>query len=145
MTKRTPARRIGSVLCCIIALLLAAGCETPVGVERLDASTAQRRLTANVLTTDELSPQARNVLRRWVLAERYDYRHPARGSIVEIPVDGGVPQTVGISEPHHLSYPYTFADGGRTYCVPEAAHSGSCRLYTLDGDGSFRAGPVLLE
>ena len=72
MTKRTPARRIGSVLCCIIALLLAAGCETPVGVERLDASTAQRRLTANVLTTDELSPQARNVLRRWVLSERYD-------------------------------------------------------------------------
>src|SRR6266850_1258745 len=72
MTKRTPARRIGSVLCCIIALLLAAGCETPVGVERLDASAAQRRLTANVLTTDELSPQARNVLRRWVLSERYD-------------------------------------------------------------------------
>ena len=72
MTKRTPARRIGSVLCCIIALLFAAGCETPVGVERLDASTAQRRLTANVLTTDELSPQARNVLRRWVLSERYD-------------------------------------------------------------------------
>jgi hypothetical protein len=62
MTKRTPARLIGSVLCCVIALLLAAGCETPVGVERLDASTAQRRLTTNVLTTDELSPQARNVL-----------------------------------------------------------------------------------
>src|SRR5258708_11563131 len=72
MTKRTPARHIGSVLCCIIGLLLTAGCETPVGVERLDASTAQRRLTTNVLTTDELSPQARNVLRRWVLSERYD-------------------------------------------------------------------------
>src|SRR5215472_2529338 len=69
---RTPVRHIGSVLCCIIVLLLSAGCETPVGVERLDASTAQRRLTANVLTTDELSPQARNVLRRWVLSERYD-------------------------------------------------------------------------
>ena len=72
MTKRMPARHIGSVLCCIIALLFAAGCETPVGIERLDASTAQRRLTANVLTTDELSPEARNVLRRWVLSERYD-------------------------------------------------------------------------
>ena len=72
MTKRTPTRHIGSVLCCIIALLFAAGCETPVGIERLDASTAQRRLTANVLTTDELSPEARNVLRRWVLSERYD-------------------------------------------------------------------------
>src|SRR5215813_6420164 len=69
---RTPVRHIGSVLCCIIVLLLSAGCETPVGVERLDASTAQRRLTANVLTTNELSPSARNVLRRWVLSERYD-------------------------------------------------------------------------
>jgi pimeloyl-ACP methyl ester carboxylesterase len=59
-------------LWCIIWLLLTAGCETPVGVERLDASTAQRQLTANVLSTDELSPQARNVLRRWVLSERYD-------------------------------------------------------------------------
>src|SRR5215475_10782738 len=69
---RTPVRHIGSVLCCIIVLLLSAGCETPVGVERLDSSTVQRRLTASVLTTDELSPQARNVLRRWVLSERYD-------------------------------------------------------------------------
>ncbi|MFL5267282.1 MAG: esterase/lipase family protein [Stellaceae bacterium] len=72
MTKWSPAWKISSALCCIIWLFVAAGCETPIGVERLDASTAQRRLTANVLTTDELSPQARNVLRRWVLSERYD-------------------------------------------------------------------------
>ena len=72
MTKRSPARHIGSALCCIIWLLLTAGCETPVRVDRLDAVTAQHQLTANVLTTDELSPQARNVLRRWVLSERYD-------------------------------------------------------------------------
>src|SRR6266446_1893670 len=72
MTNCSPARHIASALWCIIWLLLTAGCETPVGVERLDASTAQRQLTANVLSTDELSPQARNVLRRWVLSERYD-------------------------------------------------------------------------
>src|SRR5690349_3706275 len=72
MTRRSPARHIGSALCCIIWLLLTAGCETPVRVDRLDAVTAQHQLTANVLTTDELSPQARNVLRRWVLSERYD-------------------------------------------------------------------------
>jgi pimeloyl-ACP methyl ester carboxylesterase len=71
MTRCSPARHIASALCCII-WLLTAGCETPVGVDRLDASTAQHQLTANVLTTDELSPQARNVLRRWVLLERYD-------------------------------------------------------------------------
>jgi hypothetical protein len=53
-------------------LLVAAGCETPVGVERLDPVTAQRQITTNALTADELSPSARNVLRRWVLSERYD-------------------------------------------------------------------------
>jgi pimeloyl-ACP methyl ester carboxylesterase len=57
---------------CWIVLLLTAGCETPVGVERLDAGAANRQLTANALTTDELSPSARNVLRRWVLSERFD-------------------------------------------------------------------------
>jgi pimeloyl-ACP methyl ester carboxylesterase len=72
MTNCSPARHIASALCCIIWLLFIAGCETPVGVERVDASTAHRQLTANVLSTDELSPQARNVLRRWVLSERYD-------------------------------------------------------------------------
>jgi pimeloyl-ACP methyl ester carboxylesterase len=72
MTNRSSARKISSALCCVIWLLLAAGCETPVGLERLDAGTAQRRHTANVLTADELSSQARNVLRRWVLSERYD-------------------------------------------------------------------------
>jgi pimeloyl-ACP methyl ester carboxylesterase len=61
-----------SALCWIILLLLAAGCETPVGVKRLDAGTANRQLTANVLTMDELSPSARNVLRRWVLSEEFD-------------------------------------------------------------------------
>ena len=56
----------------MLCLLVTAGCQTPVGVERLDTVTAQRQLTANALTTDELSPSARNVLRRWVLSERYD-------------------------------------------------------------------------
>jgi hypothetical protein len=56
----------------MIWLLLVSECEMPVGVERVDASTAQHQLTANALTADKLSPSARNVLRRWVLSERYD-------------------------------------------------------------------------
>jgi pimeloyl-ACP methyl ester carboxylesterase len=70
--KRSPARCIACALSCVIWLLLTAGCQTPVGVERVDAGAAQRQLTANALTADELSPSARNVLRRWVLSERYD-------------------------------------------------------------------------
>jgi hypothetical protein len=69
--KRSPLH-ILPALGCIIWLLLTAGCQTPVGVERVDFGTAQRQLTANALTADELSPSARNVLRRWVLSERYD-------------------------------------------------------------------------
>ena len=69
--KRSSARHILLALCSVIWLLLA-GCQTPVGVERVDAGTAQRQLTANAMTADELSPSARNVLRRWVLSERYD-------------------------------------------------------------------------
>src|ERR1700751_4112003 len=68
-TKWSPARRIATALCCMVwLLLLAVGCETPVGVERLDPVPAQHQLTANVLTPNQLSPQARNVLRRWVLS-----------------------------------------------------------------------------
>jgi hypothetical protein len=56
----------------MIWLLPTAGCQAPVGVEHVGAGIAQRQLTANVLTADELSPSARNVLRRWVLSERFD-------------------------------------------------------------------------
>ena len=70
--KCSPARHIASAASCMIWLLLTAGCQTPVGVGHVDAVTAQRQLTANALTADELSPSARNVLRRWVLSERYD-------------------------------------------------------------------------
>lgn len=51
-------------------LVCAAAWETRVGVERLDSVTAQYR--ANVFTTNELSPQVRNVVHRRVLSERYN-------------------------------------------------------------------------
>jgi hypothetical protein len=72
MTKSLPARHIALSLCCTGWLLLATGCETPVSIERFEPGAAHRQLTANVLTADNLSPSARNVLRRWVLSERYD-------------------------------------------------------------------------
>jgi pimeloyl-ACP methyl ester carboxylesterase len=71
-TRLAPTRQIASILCCAILLLLAAGCATPVDVERVGALTVHRELTANALATGELSPSARNVLRRWALSERYD-------------------------------------------------------------------------
>src|SRR5215471_14061752 len=70
--KRSPARHIPLALFCIVWLLLTAGCQTPVGVERVDAVTAQRQLTANALTGGEISTSARNVRLSWVLSELYD-------------------------------------------------------------------------
>jgi pimeloyl-ACP methyl ester carboxylesterase len=72
MTTRGLVRQTASLLCLTIWLLLAAGCGTPVSVERLDDVAAHRQLTANPLTAGELSPSARNILRRWALSERYD-------------------------------------------------------------------------
>ena len=123
MTKPVAARHIASALCCIIWLLLTAGCETPVGVERVDASTAQRRLTANVLTTDELSPQARNVLRRWVLSERYD-DDPA-GAIAAlhaIATDGrgGEDEVITLAE---MAYLYGEKTRQRPYFLAAAIYS----------------------
>src|SRR5215472_13392166 len=120
---RTPVRHIGSVLCCIIVLLLSAGCETPVGVERLDASTARRELTANVLTTDELSPQARNVLRRWVLSERYD-DDPA-GAITALHAiatggRGGEDEVITLAE---MAYLYGEKTQQRPYFLAAAIYS----------------------
>jgi pimeloyl-ACP methyl ester carboxylesterase len=123
VTKRTPARHAGSVLCCIIWLLLSAGCETPVGVERLDASTAQRRLTANVLTTDELSPQARNVLRRWVLSERYDDDpESAIAALHVIATDGrgGEDEVITLAE---MAYLYGEQTQQRPYFLAAAIYS----------------------
>src|SRR5215831_2873527 len=123
MTKPVAARHIASALCCIIWLLLTAGCETPVGVERVDASTAQRRLTANVLTTDELSPQARNVLRRWVLSERYD-DDPAGaiGALHVIATDGrgGEDEVITLAE---MAYLYGEQSRQRPYFLAAAIYS----------------------
>jgi pimeloyl-ACP methyl ester carboxylesterase len=123
MTKRSPALQIPCALCCTVWLLFTAGCETPVGVERLDTGTAQRQLTANVLTTDELSPQARNVLRRWVLSERYD-SDPA-GAIAAlhaIAADGrgGMDEVITLAE---MAYLHGVKTHQRPYFLAAAIYS----------------------
>ncbi len=66
------ARRVACALFCAIGLFFLGGCATPVGVEQVGARTAYRDLNANVVRSDALSQSTRNVLRRWVLSERYD-------------------------------------------------------------------------
>lgn len=66
------ARRVACALFCVIGLFFLGGCGTPVSVERVDAGAAYRDLNVNALGSDALSQATRNVLRRWVLSERYD-------------------------------------------------------------------------
>ena len=121
--KCPPARQIVSALCCMAWVLLTAGCETPVGVDRLATGAAQHQLTANVLTTDELSPEARNVLRRWVLSERYD-DDPA-GAIaalhdIAINGRGGQDEVITLAE---MAYLYGEQSRQRPYFLAAAIYS----------------------
>ena len=98
---RLPARQAASALCCAVWLLLTAGCETPVSVERVGTGTVHREFTPSALTADELSLSARNVLRRWVLSERYDSDpEGAIAALHTIAVDGrgGADELVTLAE-----------------------------------------------
>jgi hypothetical protein len=51
-----------ATICGLLTLLLAAGCATPVGVERADPQSVHRELRGNVLSTGKLSEFSQNVL-----------------------------------------------------------------------------------
>ncbi|HMF13426.1 MAG TPA: hypothetical protein VKE94_14005, partial [Gemmataceae bacterium] len=123
MTTCVPTRHPAYALWCMFWLLLIAGCATPVGVERLDAGTAQRQLTANALTTDELSLSARNVLRRWVLSGRYDEDPPgAIAALHTIATDGrgDEDEVITLAE---MSYLYAEKTHQRPYFLGAAVYS----------------------
>jgi pimeloyl-ACP methyl ester carboxylesterase len=120
---RLPARQIASALCGAVWLLVAAGCETPVSIERVGTGTVHRELTANALTADELSPSARNVLRRWVLSERYD--SDPEGTIAAlhtIAVDGrgGADEVVTLAE---MAFLYAQKSQKRPYFLAAAIYA----------------------
>jgi pimeloyl-ACP methyl ester carboxylesterase len=122
-TRLVPTRQIASGLCCAVWLLLAAGCATPVSVERVDAETVHRELTASAITTEELSPSARNVLRRWVLSERYDGDpEGAIAALQSIAVDGrgGTDEVVTLAE---MAFLYAEKSHKRPYFLAAAIYS----------------------
>ncbi len=117
------SRQVRTGLCCAVWLLLATGCGTPIGVERLDADTAYRQLTANVLTTRELSSSARNVLRRWILSERFD--SDPEGAIAALHAivakgGGGENEVVTLAE---MAFQYAEKSGKQPYFLAAAVYS----------------------
>jgi pimeloyl-ACP methyl ester carboxylesterase len=122
--KTTPwsMRHVLTGLCWAVWLLLATGCGTPVGVERLDADTAYRRLTANVFTTRELSSSARNVLRRWGLSERFDSDPEGAISALHAIVTngGGENEVITLAE---MAFQHAEKSGQRPYFLAAAVYS----------------------
>jgi pimeloyl-ACP methyl ester carboxylesterase len=55
----------------LLFLVVLVGCETPVGVKRVDPTRVHRTLTSSVLSTGELSNPTRNVLYRRDLYDRF--------------------------------------------------------------------------
>jgi len=77
--------------------------------------------------------------REWLLVEDYGHPKSVRGRISRIDLQN----PAGALEPaivrdRHVSYPYTFADGGQIYCAPEMNREGGCTLYALDADGGWQ-------
>ena len=56
----------------VMGCLVAAGCASPINVERVDTRTANAELTANALSTGQLSGWSRNVLRRYGLLQAFE-------------------------------------------------------------------------
>jgi hypothetical protein len=77
--------------------------------------------------------------REWLLVEAYGHQQGVRGRIVRVDPDanGSVATTDAIVRGRHLSYPYTFTDGGGTFCAPEMSQEDGCVLYELRADGQW--------
>jgi pimeloyl-ACP methyl ester carboxylesterase len=120
----TPTVRLRAFsLCCTFWLLLASGCTTPVSIEPLDDSAAQRQLTANVLTAGELSQSARNTLRRQALLDRYEIDpEGAIGALHAIAVqgDGRDDEVITLAE---MAFLYAEKSQKRPYFLAAAVYS----------------------
>lgn len=62
--RRPQGRRLFAQFCAILGVAVLAACATPIGVERISSRQAQQEFGHNVLSTGELSADARIVLRR---------------------------------------------------------------------------------
>jgi hypothetical protein len=117
---RLPAGRVASFLARTVWRLLAAACTTPVSVERTDAERVHRELTASAITPDELSPSARNVLRRWVLSERYDSSPEGAIAALHNIAVGGRRDADDLVTLAEMSFPYAEKSQKRPYFLAAA-------------------------
>jgi pimeloyl-ACP methyl ester carboxylesterase len=103
-------------------VMLAAGCATPVGVRYLDPKQVQRTLTANVLSSDEVSAPTAHILNRAGLGERF-HSEPAE---VLAKLHQGLPtasETDRLFALAELSFAYASRNGPRQYYLASALYA----------------------
>jgi pimeloyl-ACP methyl ester carboxylesterase len=121
--KPTPAHRRLVTFLALLALLLAAGCATPVGVERTDPQSVHRELTGNVLSTGELSDFTQNVLRLGGIAERADDDPAAALASIHEAVVAGVVGPNAMFAYAELAFKHASEGGGRPYYLASAVYA----------------------
>jgi pimeloyl-ACP methyl ester carboxylesterase len=114
--------RYGVLVLLLMAVVVVAGCATPVGVRHMDPLEAQRRLTESVLAGGNLSAPTMQILNRSGLAEEFE-DHPAD---VISAIHKGLPTA---SEPDRLfalaelSFLHANRSGDRSYFLAAAVYA----------------------
>jgi len=109
-------------LCLLVFTLAVGGCATPVGVRQLAPKQVQRNLTANILSSDNLSSSTQQIINRANLAERF--RSDPSGVLAELHKSlhtaSDADRFFALAE---LSYAYASGGGPREYYLASAIYA----------------------
>ena len=122
----------------LLALLLAAGCATPIGVERADPQSVHRELTGNVLSSGELSDFTQNVLRVAGIADIAEDDPAAALATLHDAVKTGIAGPNAMFAYAELAFKHASEGGGRPYYLASAVYAFA---YLFPDDGSEAPSP----
>lgn len=113
----------GRLAVAAVFVLVAAGCSAPYGVRRASPEAIHRSLTANVLSSGELSNFTQVMLHRWNLTERFaDEPVATLQRLHEELLAGGLSGT-DLFSLAELAFAYAADEGGRQYFLAAAVYA----------------------
>lgn len=116
-------RRSGAGWFATAALVLLAGCATPVGVDRLSASEVHRQLTDNVLSSGDLSQFSENILRQRALDLVAEKDRAAALAALQQTAAAGKARSDDIFTLAELSFQNADQGGGAPYYLAAALYA----------------------
>jgi pimeloyl-ACP methyl ester carboxylesterase len=120
----------------LACLLAAGGCATPIGVERADPQEVHRELTANVLSTGELSGFTQNILRLHGVAEMAGRDPEAARSVLHDRFIAGTAGSDTLFALAELSFKHAEDSGGAPFHVASAVYSYTYLFPEEDADAA---------